>query len=322
MPGISEVPKNAKVLRSQMDTVELTPGGIRRWKKPPFQRELRITPKVLALRDEILSNGGILPGVITLGKMGSDTYLVDGQHRTEAFLLTEMPVGYVDARICFFEDMGEMGEEFVKLNSALVRMKNDDIVRGLEGVNPLISAIRKKCPFVGYDRIRQGNNSRTLLAMAVILKTWFGSAGATPTPGPSSIDAIKLLDDEQVKLLTSFLADCNSAWGNDQSNYRLWGTLNMSILMWLWRRIAKPRTKIEMTQRGLERMTYLEGEQWAKCLMALSADVTYSAWLVGRAIRDRDRSPCYSRIRSIMTKRLTLEGVKLIRFPQAEWTKS
>ncbi len=318
LPGIGGVPKGSKVLRSQMDTVELTPEGVRRWKRPPFQRELRMSPRVQALRDEIAENGGVLPGVVTLGKLDGDTYLVDGQHRAQAFLDSELLVGYVDARIVWFDDMGQMGEEFVKLNSSLVRMKNDDIVRGLEGVNPLIGAIRKKCPFVGYDRIRCGADSRILLAMAAALRTWFGSSHLTPTPGPSSVEAIKLLTEEDVENLTAFLKTCFVAWGSDQQNYRLWGTLNLSLLMWLWRRmVTKPKDKT-----GLSRTTALTAEQWTNCLMALSADTSYSAWLIGRALKDRDRSPCYSRIRTIMTRRLSLEGHKSPKFPSAEWTKS
>ena len=51
--------------------------------------------------------------------------------------------------------MAEMGDAFVALNSRLVNMRPDDILRGLEGSIPALQEIRASCPFVGYDQIRQ-----------------------------------------------------------------------------------------------------------------------------------------------------------------------
>jgi hypothetical protein len=319
MPGMGELSRSApRGVRSHMDTLELTPKGVRAWKRPPFQRELRLNDKVKRVTEEIIANGGVIPGIITLGRFQGDTYLIDGQHRAEAFLLADLPVGYADVRICNFPTMGEMSEEFVHLNTALVRMKTDDIIRGLEAINPLIGSLRRRAPFVGYDGIRRGDQARTLLSMAVAIRTWFGSVN-TPTNGPASTEAVKMLTDDAVTKLAKFLGCCFEAWGRDKANYRLWSTLNLGILMWLYRRVVLGEGA---GPKGVRRATELTAEQFQSCLMALSADPKYSEWLIGRSMGERDRSPAYARVRDVFSRRLAMQGAKTIRFPQDDWSKS
>jgi hypothetical protein len=319
MPGISELPRTApRGVRSHMDTLELTPKGVRAWKRPPFQRELRLNEKVKRVAEEIAENDGVVPGIITLGRFNGDTYLIDGQHRTEAFLLTELVTGYADVRICDFDSMAAMSEEFVHLNTALVRMRTDDIIRGLEAINPLIGSLRRRAPFVGYDGIRRGDQAKTLLSMAVAIRTWFGSIN-TPTNGPASTEAVKMLTEDSVAKLARFLAVCFEAWGRDKANYRLWSTLNLGILMWLWRRVVLGEGS---GPKGTRRATELTAEQFQNCLMSLSADPKYSEWLIGRSMGDRDRSPAYSRIREVFSRRLAMQGSKSVRFPSDDWAKS
>ena len=123
--------------RSRSDTLVVTQAVLKSWKLPPFQRPLRENEKVRALVEELKSNGGVLPGVLTLGHLSKDrsTYIVDGQHRLHAFELSELKEVYADVRIIDFDSVDEMGEEFVKLNSSLVRMRPDDVLRGLESAH-------------------------------------------------------------------------------------------------------------------------------------------------------------------------------------------
>lgn len=319
MPGISELPRSApRGVRSHMDTLELTPKGVRAWKRPPFQRELRINDRVKKLVEDIQRDDGVVPGTITLGRLDGDIYLVDGQHRAEAFLLSEMQTGYADVRICEFESMADMSEEFVRLNSSLVRMRNDDIIRGLEAVTPELAFIRRKCPFVGYSNVRQGQGgtSKIMLSMAVAVRGWFGSNGPIPTNGPASTDAVKMLNDDAAAKLSKFLNACFEAWGTDRSNYRLWSAVNLVVLMWLYRRAVLG----EGLDKNLRRATTITYEQFGKCLMALSADPKYTEWLVGRSMGERDRGPAYARIKDIFARRLAMDGIKGAKFPQGEWT--
>lgn len=314
MPGIKELPKSApKSVRSVMDTLLLTPAGVARWKKPPFQRELRVTKKVEAFAEELKTNGGVIHGIITLGKLDGETYIVDGQHRIEGFNMSGLPEGFADVRICHFDSMSEMAEEFERLNSALVRMKTDDILRALEHSNHCLAIIRKRCPFVGYDHIRAGGNSARLLLMSTLVRVWFGASGDTPTPGPSSSEAASLLDDTNTERITMLLALMFEAWGRDPENFRLWGSLNLSMHFWLWRRLV--------LREGVTsaRIVTLKNDEFRQCMMAVSSNQLYVDWLPGRSLRERDRSPAYNRIKQIFAGRLGGMGFGKPILPIPEW---
>lgn len=318
MPGIKELPKSApRAVRSVMDTLLITPAGIERWKKPSFQRELKLTPKVQALVETMKADGGVVPGIITLGKLDGETYLIDGQHRIEAFKLSGLTEGVADVRICHFETVGEMGEEFTQLNSSLVRMTSDDVLRGLEGINVHLQQLRRKCPFVGYDNIRRNTGSTRVLSMTTAIRTWFGSSSWIPSAGPPSVEAVKLLDDAETARLITALTIFFEAWGKAPENFRLWGTLNLSLVYWFWRRLVL-KEGLPARRGGIPTVTLNAGE-FRQCLMSLSANGRYIEWLSGRALRERDRSACYSHIKTIFAGRLGGMGFGRPLLPAPEW---
>jgi hypothetical protein len=126
-----KIPKSAISL---METALFTREQASAWVVPPFQRPLRVNEKVRSLAGDLKANGGFIDGVMTLGKLKGDkvTYIVDGQHRREAFLISELPEAIADIRTMTFDDMAEMADQFVLLQSSLVRMRPDDVLRGLE----------------------------------------------------------------------------------------------------------------------------------------------------------------------------------------------
>jgi len=74
------------------------------------------------------------------------------------------------------------------------------------------------------------------------------------------------------------------------------GSLNLSIkTMWLWRRLV-----LDQNRKGWQKGRCPLCEDFRKCLMAVSAAGEYVDWLVGRQIGERDRAPCYSRLRAIL----------------------
>jgi hypothetical protein len=314
LPGTKQVPSTApKGVKSMMETLIITPGAIEKWKKPSFQRQFKLSKKVEALVEELKAQGDTvaIPGIITLGTLDSEKYLLDGQHRIEAFKLAGVKEGLADVRICHFDSMAEMGDEFVKLNSALVKMNPDDILRGLEASIDGLRFIRKKCPFVGYGYLRT-TATGPIVSMSAILRIWFGSAPEVPTAGGfSSQEIVKTLTTDEAEQLCEFLNVCFDAWGRDDEYRRLWTALNMTLCAWLWRRsvIAQysPRT-VRLTK-----------EMFRKCLMALSANEKYTDWLLGRHLGERDRSPCYARMRSVFGMRLQEEGHNKPQFPSPEW---
>lgn len=302
--GAREAPKSEQ---SRMDTLIITPAMVNTWKIPPFQRPLRVNNKVQMVTEHIKKNE-VIEGVLTLGKLKGDSalYVVDGQHRTEAFKLSELNEAIADVRVVPFESMAEMAEEFVRLNSSLVKMRPDDILRGLESSTPALQAILRSCEFVGYDQIRRGK-SNPILSMSALLRCWSAASYETPASSSSGLSAAALaqsLDQISVQNLIAFLATAHSAWGRDPEYHRLWGNLNLSLCMWLWNRLVIDRDRF-----GNKRYAVLTIPDFKKCLMSVSAEADYVAWLVGRQLGDRDRSPCYTRLKSIFSRRLA-DGAK------------
>lgn len=301
-----------KRVRVTVDTVEITPALIKAWKRPPFQRPLRVNDKVRKLIEELREGGGVLPGVVTLGKLDGDTYLLDGQHRIEAFLISEMPKGYADVRLADFETLGDMGREYVQLQLQLVRFRPDDVLRGLESSNAGLTLLRKKCPFIGYDQIRRGPKA-PLLSMSLALRAWRGSQPDVPTgTSASAVDVANELTTDDAAALVDFLLIVFDAWEGDPEYVRLWGALNLTVCAWLWRRMVITRYSPNAFQATRD--------QFRKSMQSLSAKTDYLDWLTGRGLNERDRSPCFTRIKAVMSKRLADDVGHAVKLPSPDWS--
>lgn len=296
-----------KAVSSRMETLLLTANEINDWAIPPFQRPLRVNDKVRAMADELVGNGGLIPGILTLGHVGDakKTWLVDGQHRTEAFKISELKECIADVRICSFDSMASMAEEFVNLNSSLVRMRPDDVLRGLEGAVKALKFIRSNCEFVGYDNIRRNSTGSPIVGMSQLLRSWAGALGETPGGGMAGRSAVHLahdLDEISAERLVQFLKVARAAWGGDPEFFRLWGTLNLTMCMWMWRQLVLDN------ERALSRAVRLNTDQFKRCLMSVSASHDYLDWLPGRVMGDRDRNPCYTRLKAIFVARIRADS--------------
>lgn len=308
-------PKPNKATSTSVDTIEITPHLIKTWKRPGFQREIRVNAKVEALAEEMKASAGgsdiaVLPGIITIGVHEGSYYKLDGQHRLEAFGIAGLTRAYADVRY-FHGDMADMADEFVRLNSHLVNLKPDDILRGLEGHCEGLQIVRSRAKFVGYGNIRR-NASAPLMSMSVLLRCWAASAKETPSAsaGASAMQIAKALTDDDAKQVAEFINIAERAWGRDPEYSRLYGALNMTLAMWFYRRVV-------LAPEG--RVTHLNGEMFRILLVALSADARYLDHLVGRQLNDRERSPCYGRMKTIFVRRFKAAGEKKPQFPQPPW---
>lgn len=314
--GSKEAPK---AQRSSMETIIVSVEQVNQWRVPPFQRPIRVNAKVGAMADEIKRDGVSLPGVITLGKLSRDStlYVVDGQHRLEAFRISGLQEVIVDVRIIQFDNMGEMADEFVGLNSKLVNMRPDDILRGLEPTLPQLQRIREECEFVGYDNIRRNATGSPVVGMSSIIRCWTSSAAETPSGnmvgGRSIVGAASDMDEASTGHMIKFLQLARIAWGRDPEYFRLWSNLNLTICMWLWRRLVLDK------ERGVKRAIVLSEAQFKQCLMSVSADPNYVDWLHRRVLSDRDRGPAYAKLRTIFSRRLISEGVVRPMLPSPAW---
>lgn len=304
-----------RTTQTTLDTIEVTPDLVRSWKLPPFQRPLRVNDKLISLSQQIKRDDGVIPGIFTIGVLNKERWLIDGQHRREAFLMSECLTGYMDVRVCHFATMAEMGEEFVNLNSRIVQMRPDDIMRGLEDSYPPLTKIRRRCPFVGYDQIRR-NEKGPMLSMSALLRCWHGSNGEVPKSGGMSATSLATtLTADDADTICDFLEIAFKAWGRDLVYARLWGNLNLTICMWMYRRLVlAPATPASRVHR-------MTKDQFAKCMMSLSAS-DYVDWLLGRNSTSRDNSPAYQRIKAVFAKRLEVEIGNRVLLPQPAWASN
>ena len=312
MPKNHEIPPK---MVSKMETILVTPTDIAKWHIPRFQRPLKENEKVRALARTISENGGVIPGVITLGHVGNakEMFIVDGQHRCHSAKLSELPEFIADVRVCRFETMGDMSVEFVRLQQSLVMMKPDDKLRALEEGCKALKHLRNECPFIGYSQIRRPGSGIVLSASAAI-RAWVAGMRDTPQIGGTSVEAaMGMVDNNDIEAAARYYKIAYTAWGSEPGSHRLWNNINIGVCAWLYRRLVME------TQRGLKRYAVLSNDMFKKCLMSVGASADYYDWLSGRQLNDRDRSPCYGRLRTIFSTRLREEGSKNTTVPMPEW---
>jgi hypothetical protein len=301
---------------STVEPMELTPKLVASWQPPPFQRPFVLNGKCQEVIEQI-KREGVLPGVITLGVLRAAQaikYTVDGQHRLGCYMNTDLPVAYADVRTIYCDSMAEMAEEFVRLNQSLRKMTPDDVLRGLEASYAPLRTIREKCRFVGYDKVRRSDKS-PILSMSMVLRTWRGSAAEVPVSAtPSAATLAATLSSEDAEQLIGFLTLCFDAWGRDREYAKLWSGLNLNLCAWMYRRMV-------LTQYS-SRTPRITRDVFRKCLMSVSANRHYVDWLVGRNVGERDRSPGYSRLRTIFAERLAVEMGKRPNMPAPAWATS
>jgi hypothetical protein len=280
---------------------------------PSFQRPLNRGRKFGEVTEYIVENNRI-PGVVTIAVVDGVRYVIDGQHRLVAFTDSQVELIYAEIREITFDTFEEAAAEFRRLNSAITKMKPDDILRSEEVSSTVLQYIRKSAPFVGYGNIRRGDN-RTVLSMSVLLRVWNESAPVTPSSRQMPAqEIVKTMDMGTARECVRFLGLVNEAWGRDDGDKTLWGALNMTLCMWLYRRIVLGRFSTKSIQ--------VDDAMFKKCLMAVSADGDYAGWLRGRRVCERDRSQCYRRLKDIFAKRLQSELHQRVMLPQPEWAGS
>jgi hypothetical protein len=305
-----------KRTRTTVDTIELTPALVKTWQIPPFQRAFRLNRKVQEVVQQIITDGGVLPGVITLGVFEGSVYIVDGQHRVKAFEMSQLPLGYADVRQHYFTTLAEMSDEFVQLNSSLVRLRPDDILRGLEASTPVLQRLRKRCPFIGYEHIRR-SGSGAVMSMSTFIRAWVGGRNESPAITVPATTAVQLLDEEEANGAIDFATLCFGAWQRDNEYAKLWSGINMMLCAWLYRRLV-----MGQGVSSTSRWTRYTKEDFRRALMALSSEAMYLEFLVGRNVSGRDRSPAYSRIKTIIGRRYQQDHNKKPLHPQPSWSHS
>jgi hypothetical protein len=303
--------KPQRMTRTTVDTIMFTREQAKGWiVDHEIQRELSVNRKVLELADWLRDNKGVIPGVIKLAVVGGDTYLLDGQHRIAAFMLSGLNDGYADVVTQYFDSLAELGPAFVQQNMQLVRLRSDDVLRAHAKGSPQLTRIMRACSCVTFDQIRRTSDRVGCVSMSTVLRSWKASQAHTPiSPRFNAIEMAEKLTDIDAEAVIGFLEECDAAWGRDVAASRLWSELNLTLCMWLYRRVVLTRysPRVKLLTRG----------QFRDCLIAASTTRLYVEWLKGRNMGDR--SAGYSRLKMIFAKRLGELLAGAVVLPQPEW---
>jgi hypothetical protein len=295
-------------IKTEMLTQRITKSTLDRWAIWQYQRPLRENQKVRKLADVIRREGAI-PGVIVLGRVNGDPtlYRLDGQHRLHAFGLADVESVSCDVRICHFNSAADMGAEYIRINSQLVPQQSDDRLRAISPDSALLTLMAEACPFVSFGRTAQ-------ISASAVIRSWIGSNNQTPNLSAGSVHE-HLESIEDTEYLIDVLTGLHAAWGLDRETRNLWRPLNLVLCFWLWRRVVSPDRP---TGSG-HRSTQMSGDMFTTCMRALSANVDYCAYLVGRRFGDRDRGRTYEYIKKLVVARYKYEtGMKPV-LPQPPW---
>jgi hypothetical protein len=305
-------PSSARGKRKRVDTIVLDAKTMATLKNPSFQRPFKHTAAVSQVV-EVIRQTGVFPGILTIGVYQDKLWVIDGQHRLEGVRLSERGDVLADVHYVECDSVEEMAEEFRQLNSALVKFSPDDLLRAKEVQSPSLQRLRARCKFIGYDHVRHNDTTSPILSMSQVIRAWFGSEPDVPSVhGSASSLADRLTLDDAVEL-ANFLNMAFEAWGRDKVYARLWSQLNLTLVLWVYRRsVLAPPQKVQ-------RRTHLTREQFGKCMHALSADGGYLDYLLGRKFNDDHRGPTYARIKQVFVRRLRDEGISNALFPNASW---
>lgn len=305
-------------LSTTQDLLVVTPDQTKGWLAPPFQRPLRINQRIQELAEVLYKEKGVLGGgPIRLGVWEDKTYLIDGQHRREAFLISGLTEMLVRTETTAYPDgpkgFEAMANDYLLISTPLVNQRPDDKLKAFATISPRLQFLERECPYIGYDSVRRSERA-PVLSMSSTLRAWVISAAEVPTSccPPALQNAANLTEDE-AKQLAEFLNLAYVAWGRDFESRRLWAGLNLTLCMWLYRRIVLLPAFTHM------RSVRLTPEAFGKCLFAVGASDAYADWLPGRTLGDRARSPAYGRLRDIFVRRIKEETGKKVQMPAPAW---
>jgi hypothetical protein len=320
MPKRSTV-ESSQTTNTRSDTKIVTPKMVGSWEAPPFQRPVQTSKKVLALVEQLKATGRLEDSAIVLGEWEGRTYIVDGQHRLRAFMLSELERMSAQVTVHNYEKgpagLRAMHETYIHLNSHLARHRPDDLLRAMEGVNVHLHQIKSACKFTGFDYIRRGPTS-PILSMSTAIRSWMSSASDVPGGcSKGAMDMVMDLTDTETKSLIDFLSLAHEAWGDGVENKPLWAGLNLILCMWLYRNTVLAPPPDNPKKKNLTRAQFLKG------LFALAADKKYMNWIFGRSgkVNEDTRNPAYRELLRTIKNRMNAEGIKNFHLPCPDWYK-
>lgn len=289
------------------------------WKKPPFQRPVAIGRNLGKLAVNLQDDEFLLT-TIYLGVLDGVTYIVDGQHRKEAFIASGLRRLVAPVTTRYYPDgtagLTRMCEDFLKINTHVKNPTANDKLRALEPTNPLIGKIREDCPFVGYSGFRRSDSS-PIVSMAQAIRALVISAQEAPgSAGRSAVDHAVEMRSSEVNGLKTFLKLAYESWGRDAENKYLWSPMNLTMCLWFFRRMLRSPS----SSGSLGNTTQA---QFLDIFFGLMSNRRYRALLQGnkggRLHDSNTRNPVCRELMKTIKAQLKKDGTKSPYIPKPSW---
>lgn len=291
------------------------------WVSPPFQRRLILNRKVKAIATTMRATEEI-PGVIVLGVLGGVVYLVDGQHRRQAFKDSGASQGVATVVTFEYADMAEMSSHYRELNSKISFGSPDDTLKAMAFSNDSIKEIKARCPFIGYGtRNRVGANAENFVSMAAFTNAW-NTAGfdALKSSFGSAISFMGSVSTGEAVDIAEAANAMHRAWGVGKEMSSLWKKLNVVCCLWFWRRSVLGWSGSSKANGSWKRSNQrVPAKDFERGFMSLSANGTYLDWLVGRSNMGKDSQECARRVKLIILDRIESDTGTRPPLPTSSW---
>lgn len=241
-----------------------------RFPLPSCQRAFRPSAKKRAEVLEEMIRTGRIPGQILLGTInGTDLYLVDGQHREIICLDAGIETILAEVRVRRFANMDELVKEYIRCNSKIASHTSGDQLKALVTLYPTtLGFISKKCSFVSFSS-RRIDGGKANVNFSMCISAWTHSKRNKPTDGGFGKveDMARDLTPADAAQLAEFLKLAHDAWGREPAIATLWGNLNLTLCMWLYRRVVLAATVAP--SRRKKAVTQVTPVQFRNALMEL-----------------------------------------------------
>ena len=281
------------------------------WKLPNWGREPKSNDIVVSVAADLQVNPH-LKSTLILGIYDNAIWKIDGNHRLLGFLTSGLPsmTAYCMFHKCTsHEDMYRI----YRIYQRHIRTPTkDDNLKGFEVTHPPLKTISSKCKFVTYGSLKDYETSR--IKMTSVVQAWFDSLSYLPKHVRSNIEEqAKKIDESAARKINEFLMVCKE--GLTLQISVLWKQINITLLLWLYRRVVW-----EMVDEEHEGSDYpvLTKDEFVCGLQGLQASSYYQA-LFQREL-EKDRLETYNSLISHFRNNLRSCGIKRrMTLPKPNW---
>lgn len=271
------------------------------WKIPDWGREPKVNRHVLSVAED-LKECNHLSSTLVLGVYDNTIWRIDGNHRLLGFLLSGIPNMLAHCMVHYCDGHKDMYRIYKIYQRHLRTPTKDDNLKGLAETRDPLQTIKNRCKFVTYETVNDTESRR--IRMSAVIRAWYDSVPYIPKHIRANIEeqAVKIEETEARKIV-EFLLACKE--GLSIQVPFLWKPINITLLMWLYRRLVWGEIDVESEDVEYSRLTK---DEFILGMLGLQTNNYYGT--LGTRELERDRFGAYTSLMSYFKKSLHSMGVK------------